>query len=121
MRIGGGIRQTVEAHIVGKMVAAAVGDGAITAGKFWQMHYPHPIILKAAVDEDDRFAVAGLHVGKFGAVDGDPLDVIGHDRGADRADNEQSSSSCACKIATRHASCHANLQSGPAVQNTSRS
>jgi hypothetical protein len=119
MRIGGGIGQAVEAHIVGKMVAAAVRDGAIAAGKFWRC--PHPIILKAAVNEDDRFAMAGLHVGKFGAVDGDPLDVIGHDRGADRAGNEQSSSSRAGKIATRHSSCHANLQSGPAVQNTSRS
>jgi hypothetical protein len=70
------------------MVAAAVRDGAITAGEFWQMLCPHPIVLKATVNEDDRFALAGLHVGKFGAVGGNPLDVIGHDRGADRAGNE---------------------------------
>ena len=124
MRIGGGIRQTVEAHIVGKMVAAAVRDSAITAGEFRQMLGPHPIALKAAVNEDDWFALAGLHVGEFGAVGRDPFDVIGYCRGADSAGNEQSSNGCAGKIATCHASCHASLQSnvigGPVVQNTSR-
>ena len=59
------------------------------------------------MNEDDGFALAGLHIGKLGAVGGDPLDVIGRDRGADRAGNDQGSSGCACKIAT----CHASLQS----------
>ena len=55
---------------------------------------------EAAVNEDDGFALAGLHIGKLGAVGGDPLDVVGRDRGADRAGNDQGCSGCACKVAT---------------------
>ena len=76
--VGRAIRHAVGACIIGKMVAAAVGDGAITAGEFWQMLRPHPVVLKAAVNEYDRLALPDFHIGKLGAVGGDPFDAISH-------------------------------------------
>lgn len=92
MRIGGGIRQAVGADIVREMVAATVRYGSIMAGEFWQMCCPHPIILKAAMNEDDGFAAAGLHIGKFSAVGGNSFDVVCRSRGRKQEPCAQSES-----------------------------
>src|SRR6476646_10550264 len=109
MRVGRAIGHTVGTHAIGKMVAAAVGDGAITAGEFWKMFCPHPVVLKAAVNEYDRFALPDLDIGELSAVGGDPFDIVSHGNTAHHVD-EQSSNGCANKIATAHANCHVDLQ-----------
>jgi hypothetical protein len=105
MRVSGAIRHTVGAYIAGKMVAAAVRYAAITIGEFWQMRRPHSVILKAAVNKYDRFALSDFYVGKFSTVGGDPFNIISSGHRAHRAANDESNG-CSCKIATRHTSCH---------------
>src|SRR5258707_515462 len=73
------------------------------------MFGPHPVVLKVAVNEYDRFALTGLDIGKLGAVGGNPFDVIGNGHCSDRAADDESSKTCSRKVATRHASSHIGL------------
>jgi hypothetical protein len=106
MRVSGAIRHTVGAYIVRKMVAAAVSYCAITAGEFWKVFCPHPVVLKAAVNKYDRFALSDVYIGNFGAVGGNPLDVIGLGHRAHRAAHDESSDGYPRKVASRHAGYH---------------
>jgi len=76
MRIRGSIRHSLRAYLVWKVVAAAVGYGAIAIGELWQMLQPHPVVLKSSVNKYDRFALANFRVGNLGPVGRDALYVV---------------------------------------------
>src|ERR1700704_3790044 len=78
VRISGAIRRTIRAHIVRKVVAAAVSYGAITVGELWQMLRPHSVILKAAVNKYYRIAFAKFNIRKLSAVGGNALNFTSH-------------------------------------------
>src|SRR5437899_6789291 len=90
MRVGSAIRHAVGTYVIGKMVAAAVGDGSITVGEFCKMFCPHPVVLKTAVNEYDRLALPNFHIGKLSAVGNDPLDIVSHGNTAHHIDDQRS-------------------------------
>src|SRR5690349_4288761 len=76
VHVGGAIRHAIRAYVVGKVVSATVSYGAIAAREFWKVLHPHSVVLKSAVNEYDRLALAELDIREFDAIGRNPLDAV---------------------------------------------
>ena len=76
VRISGSIRHSNGAHFVWKVVATAVGDCAITIGKFGQVLQPHPVVLKPSVNKYDRLTSTNFDIGQLSAIDRNALHFV---------------------------------------------
>lgn len=66
--VGGGIRQAVRTGDIGEMIPATVSDCSKGALKLPERRQPQTVILKAAVYEDDGFAVTRFYISESLAI-----------------------------------------------------